>query len=138
MRNACHLFYIVLVSALCGCSVATQPTTKLARQLSSADRLVVTNRHYAFGATITGTNVNSLVTAIKLSKTKKWGTRLDWENPFVCNLEFYAGTNHLASIPIEYGVFKLDGVEYSDGSGVLEALYKKSRKKIERAEDAAN
>ena len=47
---------------------------------------------------------------------------MDWGSPSVCNLEFYAGTNHLVSVPAEHGVFKLDGVEYYDSSGVLEAL----------------
>lgn len=125
MKNAKYLFYSVLAFALCGCSVATRQVAKFSQQLSPADRLVVTNRYYAFGATITGADVSSLVTAIKSSKTKKRGTGLDWGSPFVCNLEFYAGTNHLASVPTEYGVFNLDGVEYSDGSGVLEALFKK-------------
>lgn len=50
---------------------------------------------------------------------------MDWESPFVCNLEFYAGTNLLASVPTVYGVFNLDGVEYYDGSGVLQAFCKK-------------
>lgn len=125
MKHGCHLLYIVLAFALCGCSVATRTPAKFSRQLSSADRLVITNRYYAIGATITGTNVSSVITAIKSSRTKKWGAGLDWGNPFVCNLEFYAGTNHLASIPTEYGVFNLDGVEYSDGSGVLESFSKK-------------
>jgi hypothetical protein len=125
MKNAKHLFYIVWTFALCGCSVATQTPEKFSQLLSSADQLVVTNRYYAFGATITGTNVNSLITAIKSAKMKKWGADMDWGSPSVCNLEFYAGTNCLTSIPLDYGVFKLDGVEYSDGSGVLESFFKK-------------
>jgi hypothetical protein len=117
-----RIFWILLALAFCGCSVATRTPAKFVRQLSSADRLVVTNRYYAFGAATTGTNVSSLIAAIKSSKTKKWGSNLDWEEPFVCDLEFYAGTNRLASIPTVYGVFNLDGVEYYDGSGVLEAF----------------
>lgn len=126
MKNAKHLFCIVLAFALCGCSGATGIPTKFVQQLSSTDQLVVTNRYYAFGTTIAGTNVNNLVTAIKSSKTKKWGASMDWGSPSVCNLEFYAGTNHLISIPAEHGVFKLDGVEYNDGSGVLEAFCRKA------------
>jgi hypothetical protein len=116
----------VLALALCGCSDGTQIPTKFVQRLSSTERLVVTNRYYAFGATITGTNVNSLIIAIKSSKAKKWGAGMDWGSPSVCNLEFYAGTNHLISIPAEHGVFKLDGVEYNDGSGVLEAFCRKA------------
>jgi hypothetical protein len=125
VKNTKHLFFTVLALALCGCSVATQTPTKFEQQLSSTDRLVVTNRYYAFGATITGTNVSSIITAIKSSKTKKWGTDLDWGSPLVCDLEFYAGTNRLAIIPTEHGVFHLDGVEYFDSSEVLEAFCKK-------------
>jgi hypothetical protein len=111
---------IFLVFALCGCSVAKQTPAQLARQLSSADQVVVTNRYYAFRATTTGTDVSSLITAIKSSKPKRWGSDEDWEEPFVCNLEFYAGTNLLVSVPTVYGVFNLDGIEYFDRSGVLE------------------
>lgn len=95
------------------------------RQISTADRLVVTNHYYSFGATITGTDVSGFITAIKSARTKGWGTGLDWGSPFACNLVFYAGTNQLASLPTENGVFNLDGVEYSDSSGVLEAFCKK-------------
>ena len=122
MKNAKHLFLAGLALALCGCSDATRTPAKLAQQVSSADRLVVTNSYYVSAAIITGTNLTRVVTAIKSSKTKKWGTDMAWEDPFACNLEFYAGTNHLASIPADRGVFRLDGVEYSDGSGVLEVL----------------
>ncbi|HZL14005.1 MAG TPA: hypothetical protein VFC85_07655 [Verrucomicrobiae bacterium] len=118
------IFSILLAFALCGCSVSTRPSAKFSRQISSADRLLVTNHYYAFGATVTGTNVSNLITAIKLARTKRWGTDLDWGDPFVCNLVFYAGTNQLASIPTVYGVFNLDGVEYSDVSGVLNAFCK--------------
>lgn len=50
---------------------------------------------------------------------------MDWEDPFVCKLEFYVGTNHVAGVPADRGVFNLDGVEYYDGSGIMEALCKK-------------
>lgn len=125
MKNTTSLFFIVLAFALCGCSAATQTPAKFVEQLSSADRLIVTNRYDALGTTITGTNISSFITAIKSSKTKKWGTDMDWGNPRVCNLEFYAGTNHLADIPTEYGVFRIDGVEYYDSSKVLETFCRK-------------
>ena len=129
LRALSSSIFIVLALAHCGCSVATQIPIKFVQQVSSTDRLVVTNRYYAFGATITGTNLNSLITAINLSKTKTWGANMDWGNPSVCNLEFYAGTNHLASIPADHGVFKLDGVEYYDGSGVSGGALRKSHRK---------
>jgi hypothetical protein len=104
---------------LFGCSKLAH----LSQRLSTADRVVVENTNAtAFSRTVTGVDVSNLITAIKSSKTKKWGTGMDWESPFVCDLEFYAGTNHLASIPTVYGVFNLDGVEYYDGSRVLETF----------------
>jgi hypothetical protein len=122
MKSASQLFYIVLAFVLCGCSVATQIPATSWQQMSSADLIVITNRAYAVGATITGTNLSSLITAIKSSKAKKLGAGLDWGSPSVCTLEFYAGTNHLTSFPTEHGVFNLDGVEYFDSLGVLEAF----------------
>ena len=114
--------------ALCGCSDATQPPAKFSQQLSTADRLEVTNRYFAFGTTITGVDVSSLTMAVKSAKKKTWGQPMDWGSPFVWDVEFYAGTNHLAGIPICYGIFKLEGVEYIDGTGVVEEFSKKLEK----------
>jgi hypothetical protein len=41
-------------------------------------------------------------------------------------VEFYAGTNDLAVMHLlKHGIFKLEGVEYIDGTGVAEAFWKK-------------
>jgi hypothetical protein len=118
-------FLSLVIFVLCGCSDATQPPARFSRRLSSADRLEVTNRHYAFGKTITGADISSLTTAIKSAKKKTWGARMDWNSPRSWEVEFFAGTNRLAVIPVCYGVFKLESAEYSDGSGLVKAFWKK-------------
>ena len=115
----------LLAFALCGCSVATRPPTKFSQQLSAADRLVVTNRYFSFGEIITGADVSSVTAAIKAARKKTWGANMDWSSDRVWDMEIDAGTNRLAVIPVCWGVFRLDGIEYNDGSGVLEAFWNK-------------
>ena len=115
----------LLAFALCGCSDATRPPAKFSQQLSTADRLEVTNRYFAFGTTITGADVSSLTTAVKSATKKTAGTNLDWMSPSSWEVVFYAGTNRLADIPICHGIFKLEGVEYNDGTGFAEQFWKK-------------
>jgi hypothetical protein len=118
-------FLSLVIFLLCGCSDATQPPARFSRQISSADRLEVTNRHYALGKTITGADVRRLTTAMQSAKKKTWGARMDWNSPRSWDVEFFAGTNRLAVIPLCYGVFKLERAEYSDGTGFVEAFGKK-------------
>ena len=119
------IIWSLLAFALCGCSVAARPPAKFSQQLSAADRLVVTNRYFTFGETIAGADVSSVAAAIKSAMKKTWGTGMDWSSPRVWDIEFDAGTNRLAVIPVCWGVFRLDGIEYNDGSGVLEAFWNK-------------
>jgi len=121
----CTTFWILLAFALCGCSNATRSPSGFLPQLSTADRLEVTNRYYAFGTTITGTDVRSLTTALTSAKKKTWGAGMDWTSPQSWDIEVYAGTNRLAGFPVCYGVFKIGGVEYSDGSGAAVVFWKK-------------
>lgn len=69
--------------------------------------------------------MSNLAKAAKSAIKKTWGANLNWTDPNVWDAEFYAGTNELAVIQIAYGVFKLKDVEYSDGTGVVEAFWKK-------------
>ncbi len=50
---------------------------------------------------------------------------MDWMSPRSWDVKFYAGTNRLADIPVCYGVFRLEGVEYNDSTGVVEKFWKK-------------
>lgn len=118
-------FSILLMFALCGCSEATHPPAEFSQPLSKADHVVVTNRFFAFGSTIAGAEVSNLAKAAKSAKKKTSGADLDWMSPRIWDVEFYAGTNRLAVIPIGYGEFKQKGVEYIDDTGVVEAFWKK-------------
>lgn len=122
------ILWSLLAVALCGCSDATRPQEKLSQQISKADHIEVTNRYSAFGATITGADVSTLTAAVKSAAKKTAGANLDWMNPRCWDVEFYTGTNRLGGFPIFYGIFKLEGVEYGDGSGVVEAFWKKLEK----------
>ena len=119
------ILWSLLAFTLCGCSDATRPLAKFSRQFSTADHLEVTNRYYAFGATITGADVSSLITAVKTATKKTGGTSLDWMSPITWNVELYTGTNRLVDIPICHGVFKLEDVEYNDSTGFVEKFWKK-------------
>src|SRR5437588_10745343 len=121
----CTIFLSTFIFMLCGCSDATRPPAAISQRLSTADRLEVTNRYYGLGRTIAGSEVNNIAKAIGSARKKNWGAPLDWANPRVWDVEFCAGTRHLAAIPIDYGIFKLEGVEYSDATGVVEAFWKK-------------
>jgi hypothetical protein len=118
-------FWTLLMFALWGCSEATHPPAEFSKRLPTADRVVVTNRFSALGSTITGAEVSNLAKAAKSATRKTWGANMNWTDPNVWDAEFYAGTNELAVIPIVHGVFKLKDVEYSDGTGVVEAFWKK-------------
>ena len=111
-------FLILLALWLCDCSEATRPPGQFLQQLSTADSLEATNSYYAFGTSITGADVRSFITAIASAKKKTYGTGLDWANPQTWDLEFYAGTNHLAGLLISHEVFNIGHVEYSDANGV--------------------
>jgi hypothetical protein len=119
------LFSILLMFALCGCSEATHPPAEFWQSLSKADHVVVTNRFFAFGSTIAGAEVSNLVKAAKSAKKKTSGADLDWKSPRIWDAGFYAGTNCLTIVPIGFGEFKQEGVEYIDGTGVVEAFWKK-------------
>ena len=118
-------FSTLLMFALCGCSDATHPPAEFSQRLSTADHVVVTNRFYALESTITGAEVSNLAKAAKSAKKKTWGANMNWTDHNVWDAEFYAGTNELAVIPMVHDVFKLKNVEYNDGTGVLEAFWKK-------------
>jgi len=118
-------FWILLALGLCGCSDAARPPVQFLQQLSAADRLEATNSYYAFGASITGADVRSFIAAIVSARKKTYGTDMDWANPRTWDVEFYAGTNHLAGLLISHEVFKMGRVEYTDANGVTMRLWEK-------------
>ena len=129
MKNIKYLLYValaVLALILCKCIAPEKALRQFSRQVASADCIVLTNSYDAWGVTVTGTNVANIIAAIKWARVQKiWGniSEKDWrEEPKIRKLEFYAGTNHLASLPVLYSVFRLNGVNYMTSNGALTAL----------------
>jgi hypothetical protein len=120
-----EIILCLLVFALCGCSKSSQPPTEFSKRISTADRIVATNNYYALGLDMSGADVSNLTRAIASAHKKTAGTDLDWSNPFIWNLKFFAETNQLAVIPTGYGEFSIEGISYRDGTGIMEALWKK-------------
>jgi hypothetical protein len=124
MKGATALWCALAVGLL-GCSDATRPPEQYSRQLSTIDRFEATNRYYRVGVTITRPDADALSAAIASGRKNTLGAPMAWaDNPHRWDVELYGGTNHVLTIPTCYGVFGLGGVEYRDGSGVLEALWK--------------
>jgi hypothetical protein len=118
-----RIVYLVLALALlAGC----KPTpTKLADQIVDADRIIATYYHHSappgkssFGVTITGDDVRKIVTAISHSTSGGMESLCapSWE------LQFYKGTNRLATVGCGCSLVWVDVVEFSDASGTLEKL----------------
>jgi hypothetical protein len=120
-------FLSLLMIVLCGCSKPMHPPAEVSRRISTADHVAATNRNgIVFSCTISGVEVSNLAKAVT-SAMKPYGLKeSDYTNPFDWDLEFCAGTNSLAVMHLlNHGFFKLEGVEYCDGTGVAEAFWKK-------------
>ena len=98
---------------------------QLSQRIAEADQVIVTNRYRAIGQTISREEADSLVKSIASAKKKTSGTDLDWASERVWDVDFYAGTNRMASIPVYYGIFQLEGVEYADSTGSLQKIWMK-------------
>jgi hypothetical protein len=115
------IFWSLLVFALCGCSGTKQLPSEFSQQLSTADRLEVTNRYYLFGTTISGADVSSLTKAIKSARNKTLGADADCD----WDAKFYAGTNYLAVIHLNRDVIMVEDVQYHDGTGFVMTFWQK-------------
>ena len=125
MKSAAALWGVLAVGLL-GCSDTTRPPTQYLQQLSAADHLVATNRYYGVGATLTRADADALATAIASARKNTLGAPMAWtDNPRSWDLKFHGVTNGVLVIPTCYGLFRLGGVEYRDGSGVLDAFWKR-------------
>jgi hypothetical protein len=125
--KCCTPFLILLMLALCGCSkpMPSHPPAEFSQRLSRADRLEATNVYYAMGFTNAGADTTNLANAIKAATEKTWGTSCDWMSPRIWKVTFFSGTNELAVVPIGYGLFNLNGVEFGDPSRVVESFWKR-------------
>ena len=122
------IYFTLLTLAICGCSKTAHPPAEFCQRLSTADHIVVTNRFRAFGTVISGAEVSSLGKAVATASKKLTGasTFCDWD------VDFFAGTNHLAGIRLHDSTIMVEGVEYSDGTGVVEAFWEKLERDRER------
>ncbi len=102
------------VVAFSGCSAKR----KLATQIASADRVVVTNLYGGFSFSLSREEAKKVVRAVSIAEKK---------DPLVAasldlQLLFLRGTNLLASVNMCHCVIGIDRQPYSDTTGVLEAL----------------
>jgi hypothetical protein len=119
MKPRC-IIALLLLAGLCACS--RQKT--LADRLASADRVVMTNPRDGLTTTITGAQVQKIVQAIKAAK--KISSEGLASSPGL-RLGFYAGTNHLETVPTSDLIFWIDKTPYEDKSNTLRAYYEKFR-----------
>ena len=118
-------FWSLLILVLCGCSQPTHPPTELSQRIAETDHVIVTNHYRAAGSAMTGAAISNLAKAVASANKKTVGADLDWTSPRVWDVELYAGTNQFALVRVCYGIFQLEGVEYSDSTGVIETFWKK-------------
>jgi hypothetical protein len=111
---------LLVVAGWCACS--RQKT--FAARLASADRVVMINPRDGVTTTITGEQVPKIVQAIKAAK--KISSDGLASSPGL-RLAFYAGTNHLETVPTSDLIFWIDKTPYEDKSNTLGAYYEKFR-----------
>lgn len=106
----------ILWLVTCGCS---QQPTKLARQIAGADHIVATNHGTSAVLSLSGKEFEKFAQAVVSAKRyrKYYGDIFDWE------VRFYAGTNFITAVQLQDRVFRIDGTQYSDETGVLQAFY---------------
>jgi hypothetical protein len=120
MRKLPFIACLAVVAAFCGCS----RQDKFVQRLAAADRVVATNAAQAFGIEVTSVKPKQIVTAI--SSARKNATAL--ASPDL-RLEFFKGSNLLETVDLCVNCFGINGVQYVDSSGVLEAVDDEYHKK---------
>ena len=131
MKGSLSHFRLVLVLVLAsGCS---QPSPKhpatandVASRIAGADHVIITNRfadlnkrYLGFSYNISGPMAAEIVQAASYAPGHSppvIDLICDWD------LQFWKGTNRLASVDYSANVFRLDNREYVDDSGTLDKL----------------
>jgi hypothetical protein len=113
---------LVIAGALCGCS----QQHKFVQRISDADRVILTNIYAGdpFGIEVTNVDPQKIIAAI--SSAQRNATVMASPN---LRLEFFKGSNLLGTVNMCVNCFGVDGVQYVDSSGVLEAVDNEYRKK---------
>jgi hypothetical protein len=96
----------------------TNTPSALARQIADADHIVVkyafSSEHTNFNYEISADRTREIVHAISSAKCDLHSkTRWEW------NLQFYKGTNYLATVPLSGDHFLADNDEFGDGTKTL-------------------
>ena len=112
----------ILALAVLLCVAGCSPQKDLAHRLKGADRLNaagVRDPEGTVGMTITGTNLSNVVQAIANAQEEPRSIAASPE----LRLEFYKGTQHLATITKSGIAFWIRDIPYSDRSGTFEKLF---------------
>ena len=116
-RCGVTLLLLMLVT-LCACS----PQKSLASRLANADRVVVTNPGDGVNITISDEQLKDIVQAVEVSQ--KIGAK-GLEAVPGYRLDFFKGTNYLATVTTSDLIFWIDKTPYHDKSGTLRAVYER-------------
>jgi hypothetical protein len=108
------LVALLSIACVCGCSA----NKSLAKKLGESDRIVVINPRDGLSITVTGEEVDKIVKAI--GSGKKEPSTIE-ASPDL-DLQFFKGTNRLATVTTSVMAFWVGRKAYSDQTGTLEAL----------------
>ena len=109
----------LMVSALTfGCS---PPPVKLARQITDADVIVAEDEEHGYRLSITNEDVKIICQAVCGSRKSK----APCDCIFTCQIDFFKGTNKLATVHSQGSAFVADEGEYIDHSGQLFSMQRK-------------
>ena len=121
-KRAATLLLLLLIAIAGFCSCSRQGT--LARQIASADRLVVSNVYDGFTISIKGDEAKQVVEAVSAAR-KESDPGLSTCREL--RIEFFQGTNFLGTVEACRALIGIDRMPYIDRTGVLEALADKLR-----------
>ena len=128
----CSLAMKVTAVASAGLLLATacspsRPSPEFARQVSLADRIIVTNRHRPVTMTLTGRDLVDVSTAVTnaIEDANNYSAVFDWD------IQFYAGSNFLTVLHLQDRTFWAGSNQYSDSSGALKRFWQSLEQRAE-------
>jgi hypothetical protein len=111
------ILFLLLITVSSGCSKQRQ-SVWLGERLQNADTVILWDRARMDNMTITGNEVPRIVRAVSVAIRSKGRFRAQFDR----TMEFYDGTNLLATIWTQQAIFKAADGDYADKSGTLRAL----------------
>ena len=116
---------VLVALVVAGCKEATPPPANVSKQLVAADRIEATNTYFHCGTTVSNNDVSVIAKGISTAGKNVARARMDWTSPNVWQLQFVAGNNIVATIPIVHDSAQIQNIDYIDNSEAIEALWKK-------------